>query len=501
MKTVIAQRISATGRVRLEAALEAERRAAEAYNADDFDTAIREFLEAHRLGLDHAVLHAGLATAYLHTGQRRLAIAAYQAALTRGDQDPKVLNNVIFLFDHEPNTTLEQALELRKVWWRRCGAPHRSSWRPHRNNPDPERPLRIGYVSGDFRHHSASQAFGPVVMRHSEGYQSICYHTRPIEDEITAIFIGGATEFHRVHDLDDDALAARIRADRIDILVDLSAFSAGGRLSTFCRRPAPIQVTGWGYATGTGLPVMDGFFADEVAVPRGFAARGYAEPILYLPSIIPFTKLPESNAVGELPALARGVFTFGSFNRWLKITPAVLGTWAEILAATPPSRLLLKEAGFGRPEVRATVLAAMERHGVDPLRITFRGLTDQQTHLQSYQDVDLALDPFPHTGGVTALEGLWQGVPPLTLMGERVPERLSASFCSTLGLRAFVTSSRGDYVQTAVQLATEFRPQLAQIRATLRDRMAASPFCVGYAQAVEVHYRDLWRAWCRRRAV
>jgi len=498
---VVAQRVSATGRIKLEAALQAERRAADAYNADHFEDAIAHFLDAHRLGLDHAMVHAGLGTAYMHVGQRRQAIAAFQRAMRRGSQDPKVLNNLIFLLDHEPGTTLEAALDARTTWWRAFGAPLRSTWRPHRNDADPERPLRIGYVSGDFRRHSASQCFGPVVTRHSDGYQAVCYHTTDVEDDFTAIFTASTTSFHRVHALDDEALAAQIRADRIDILVDLSAFSAAGRLPLFCRRPAPIQVTGWGYATGTGLPVMDGLFADEVAIPRGFAARGYTEPILYLPSIVPMTKLPESTPVGDLPALTRGVFTFGSFNRWLKITPTVLETWAKILAATPESRLLLKEVAYERPAVRAEVLAVMDRRGVDPLRVTFRGMTDQRTHLEAYQDVDLALDPFPHTGGVTALEGLWHGVPPLTLMGERVPERLSASFCSTLGLRAFVTSTREDYMRTAVQLATECQPQLAQIRAMLRDRMAASPLCVGYVQAVERHYRDLWRGWCRRRVV
>jgi predicted O-linked N-acetylglucosamine transferase (SPINDLY family) len=500
MTMVMARHVTPTQRVQLEAALAAEGRAAEAYNADDFAGAITHFLEAQRLGLNHAMLHAGLGTAYLHLGQRRRAIAAYRAALQRGCQDPKVLNNVIFLLDHEPGTTLEMALEVRKAWWRQFGAPLRSSWRSHGNDADPERPLRIGYVSGDFRLHSASMCFGPVVMRHSEGYRPICYHTKPAEDQLTALFAEGVTEFHRVHDLDEAALAARIRADRIDILVDLSAFSSGGRLLAFCRRPAPIQVTGWGYATGTGLPVMDGFFADEVTVPRHFATRGYTEPILYLPSIVPFTWPAESGDVGELPALTRGVFTFGSFNRLLKITPDVLDTWAEILAAVPDSRLLLKQDGYERAEVQAEVRGALQRRGVDPLRLICRGLTGQRAHFDSYGDVDVALDPFPHTGGVTALEGLWHGVPPLTLMGERVPERLSASFCSTLGLQAFITSSRDDYIQTAVHMGTEFRPQLAQIRATLRARMATSPLCVGYAHAVEAHYRELWRGWCRRQA-
>jgi predicted O-linked N-acetylglucosamine transferase (SPINDLY family) len=243
---------------------------------------------------------------------------------------------------------------------------------------------------------------------------------------------------------------------------------------------------------------MDGFFADAITVPPAFARRGYVEPILELPSIIPFTTMPYSDPVGPLPCLARGVFTFGSFNRWMKMSPDVLAAWAEILQGVPDSRLMLKADAYDRPEIRAQVLAAMAQRGVDPLRIVFRGWTDHQEHIRSYHEVDLALDPFPHTGGVTALEGLWHGVPPVTLLGERVPERLSASFCSTLNLRAFITTSRSQYVETAIGIAQHFRAELAQIRATLQHRIAASPLCVGYTRTVEQHYRDLWRSWCRR---
>lgn len=478
-----------------------ERLAANAYNAGDHAGAIPLFLQALRLGMDDAFLHTGLGTCYMYTGQRREAIAEYRLALARGSQDIKLLTGLVFLLDHEPGTTLELALEARRDWWRTCGHPLRATWRRHGNDRDPERPLRIGYVSGDFRQHSAAMVFSPIVLGHSEGYRPVCYMTNPREDTITEIFAEG-TEFHRVAALSEDALAARLRADQIDVLVDLAAYSANGRLLTFCRRPAPVQVTGFGYATGTGLPVMDGFFADEVTVPREFAARGYIEPILYLPSIVPFTTVPYSDVVGPLPCLAASVFTFGSLNRWLKMSLIVLETWAEILAATPASRLLLKGGDYERPEVRAQVRAVMARHGIPADRVLFRGASDHPTHLRAYHEIDLALDPFPHTGGVTTLEGLWHGVPPVTLLGERVQERLSASFCSVLNLHTFIASTRDEYIERAILLATrpEFRPKLAQIRATLQHRLAESPLCVGYTARVEQHYRDLWRRWCQRQA-
>jgi len=484
--------------VSLSAGKFAEERAAAAYEAKDFEAMIGHLLEARRHGLNTVQVHMGLGTAYMKIGRNRESIQEYREAVRRGSRSVKLWNNLIFLLDLQPETTLETALEARKAWWRNFGAPLRSTWRKHPNDPDPERPLRIGYVSGDFRRHSAAEAFSPVVLRHSEGYRAVCYSTCPDEDEITALFEKEAAAFYRIEALDEAALAERVRADGIDILVDLSGHSALNRLETFCRRPAPVQVTGWGYALGTGLPVMDGFFADEITVPRAFKARGYAEPILYLPSVIPCTPMPYSDPVQPMPCLTRGYFTFGSFNRWAKITPLVLTTWAEILAATPGSRLLLKEKAYEREDIRQQVLAAMAAKGVAADRIEFRGWTPHVDHLRAYHEVDVALDPFPHSGGVTALEGLWHGVAPVNLLGDRVMERLSASFCHTLNLPAFVTTSRHEYITTAVLMATQFQAQLADIRASLQYRIAESPMCQGYVAAVETHYRDLWRAWCRR---
>ena len=500
MSALAAVRAAPIRHLALAAGWAAEQRAADAYNAGDYDTAIGHFLEARRLGRDHAMLHSGLGTAYMFTQRNLEAIAEYRRAINLGGLEPKLLGNLIFLLDLQPETTLEGALEARKAWWQHFGRPQRAAWRAHANDPDPERPLRIGYVSGDFRRHSAAISFAPVVLRHSEGYQAICYSNHPEPDNVTENFVTGAAAFSQIDELDDDAFATKIREDGIDILVDLSGFSARNRLETFCRRPAPVQATGWGYATGTGLPVMDGFFADEVVVPPPLAARGYVEPLLYLPCVVPFAPMPYAETVKPLPCLGGAPFTFGSCNRWAKITPTVLTTWATILARTPGSRLLLKEKAYERPEIRAQVTAALAAAGVDPLRVVFRGFTDHVSHLATFDEIDLALDPFPHSGGITALEGLWAGVPPITLLGERVPERLSASICSVLNLKAFITETRAEYIEAAVLLATKFQSQLAQIRSTLQHRIAASPLCAGYAQAVETHYRELWRAWCRRQA-
>ena len=482
----------------LEAARAREALAAVAYREEDWPSAAGHFEEAVRLGLDTPNVHAGLGTAYMFLGRTRDAISEYQLALERHAQWPIVASNLIFLLDHQPETTLESALKIRKTYQKLFEAPLRDRWRPHPNDPDPERPLRIGYVSGDFRAHSAAAGILPILFGHGPGYRPVCYYAHNIEDETVKEF-EAQTEFHRVVGLTEAQLAAKIREDAIDVLVDLSGHSAKNRLITFCLRPAPVQVTGFGYATGTGLRCMDGFFADAVTVPPTLAARGYVEPILRLPAIAPYAPSPWSEQPAPLPCLSRDVFTFGSFNRWLKITPAVLDLWAQILAAVPGSRMILKEKAFEAQAVREEVLQAFARRGVGAERVEFRFWTSHRLHLQTYDEIDLALDPFPHSGGITALDGFHRGVPAVTLLGERVPERLSASYSILMGLPWLVTRTPAEYAQVTIALTTEKgRARLVEIRATLQRQVENSPLCVDYAASVEAHYRALWRAWCQR---
>jgi predicted O-linked N-acetylglucosamine transferase (SPINDLY family) len=372
---------------------------------------------------------------------------------------------------------------------------------PHDNAADPERRLRIGYVSADFRHHSAAVVFGPVILAHDrDAVEVVCYSGVIEPDDATARFRDAATLWRDTAGLSDDTLAARIRDDRIDVLVDLAGHSAGNRLLVFARKPAPIQVTAWGHAVGTGLDTMDYFFADRVVVPP--EARGYFnEAVIDLPSLVCYDPPREAPAITPLPALTRGFVTFGCLNRQSKVSPEAVRLWAAILGALPDSRLLMKDEAFNETATRARLLAQLVSRGIDAGRVDFRGGSPRLEHMAVYGEVDLVLDPFPHGGGVSALEGLWMGVPMVTLLGERVPARMGASFLSTLGLAELVAPTPQRYIDIAVEHARS-PERLAGIRAGLRARMAGSILCDhdAYCRSVEGAYRAMWKRWCASRA-
>jgi predicted O-linked N-acetylglucosamine transferase (SPINDLY family) len=457
---------------------------------DEAELAFRAILRRQ----DTGEIRQAIATCLMCMHRTEEAIAEYRRALKRDPTLVRSRNNLIFLLDHRPETTIGDAWRERHAWWKIHGAPLAPQCLPHDNRPDPERPLRVGYLSADFRGHSAAFGFGPVVLRHTAAVDVYCYSLSNLDDSMTDLFRAKAAGWRDCVASPPLELVDRIRADAIDLLVDLSGFSAGNSLQTFCYKPAPVQVTAWGYATGTGCKVFDAFFADAFTVPAHLEPY-YTEPVVRLPSIVPYIgpeyAPPVTVRDGTQP------FTFGSFSRPEKCTVETLRLWCEVLRRVPGSRLVVKDNGYGRPETAERLRRDCGRRGVDPSRIDVRGFSDHGEHLGAYGEVDLVLDTMPHTGGISTLEALWMGVPVVTLPGERTASRLSGSFLTNLDLTALIAGDAKDYVEIAVQWSGR-RAELATLRATLRDRVTASPINTGYVRAVEAAYRDLWRAWCRR---
>jgi len=412
--------------------------------------------------------------------------------------------NIIFCRDQCDETTAAEAYARRRTFWdihmKEIAEKHAA---PHTNDRDPERPLRIGYVSADFRSHSANMSFGAVIMRHSPGVEVFCYNTAhpSLWDHYTTLYsqektlrvISGFNDDRA----GDDAAAEIIRRDKIDILVDLGAFSNGGRMALFARKPAPIQVTAWGYILGTGLDTVDYIFGDPVAMPFT-SQKFYREKIVHLPSIVPFIGQMYAPDVAILPCLPEKPFTFGCFNRAAKVGETSLRMWSKILKAVPKSRILFKEAQIGYPYHRERILKILD---VSPDRVAFGGQTPHRAHLEAYSQVDLALDPYPIAGGISALEGLWQGVPMLVRVPEgdaRVVSLVGLSALKTLGMEDFAAAGEDGYVKLAVRWATEGRETLAQWRLGLRKLMFNSPLIQGYVEAVEATYRTLWKEFLAR---
>jgi predicted O-linked N-acetylglucosamine transferase (SPINDLY family) len=342
--------------------------------------------------------------------------------------------------------------------------------------------------------------FGPVVLSHDPGrIEVVCYSGVNRPDDVTARFREAASRWRTTVGVSDEALARQIREDGIDILVDLSGFSSGHRLKVFAMKPAPVQVTGWGHALGTGLDAMDYFFGDALTVPAE-ARRYFSEDVVELPTIVPYSPMRPAPEVGPLPALARGAPTFGCFNRLAKVTHEVVELWAEILRAVPRARLVMKFHGLDQEPIQARLRGLLAELGVEGTRIEFKGGTKPWDHLAAYGEIDLALDPFPHGGGVTALDGLWMGVPMVTLVGERIPSRLGASILTTLGIPDLIATSPAQYVSTAVRQARDLTG-LVRLRGELRGRLERSILCDhrAYCRGVEDAYRAMWARWCASR--
>ncbi|MCC7370362.1 MAG: tetratricopeptide repeat protein [Chloroflexi bacterium] len=427
-------------------------------------------------------------------------VSALRTTLADDPPWPQTMSYAIVALDVTPGAEAE-AQELRRRWNARFGRPAGAPGVVHNNRRDPGRPLRVGYVSADFRHHSAAFLILPILRAHDRSQVTVvCYSGVTKPDPVTEACQGLADLWRETAQLSDDELERLIRQDEIDVLVDLSGHTRANRLAVFAREAAPVQVTAWGYATGTGLAAMHYFLADEIVAPPN-AYPSYSETVVNLPNVVcyePPFGMPE---VAPAPWLTRGYLTFGAFNRLTKITPESITAWGRVLLAALDTRLIIKSGGLetDAPD-RRLLEERLTTMGVAPERVTVLGGTPQGEHFAAHAGVDLLLDTFPHCGGVTTLDGLYMGVPTVTLLGEQVAGRLSASFQAALDMDDLVASTVDEYVEIAARFATDpaRRAWLAEQRPTLRDRLLVSPMgnAAAYTRAVEAAYRQMWQRWC-----
>jgi len=510
---------------RLLALLDAARALRKSGRKDEAEQACREAL---RIAPDSERAHCELGNLFFARGSLEEAEAAYRAALERAPRDAEARfrlgnalkelgrlaeaaaayrevlaahpkhhaahSNLIFLLDLMPefDTAAQQA--ERRRWHDLHARSLAAGIAPFSNRRDAERRLRIGLVSSDFREHAAAKCFGPVLRHHDRSaFEMFCYDSGRIEDAVTRELRAAAEGWCSAADLPDEALAARIRSDGVDVLVDLSGHTNGSRLLVFARKPAPVQISGWGHVNGTGLPTVDYLVSDATLIPA--ALRGlFAEQIADLPCFLCYEPFGEVPPVAPLPSLARGSFTFGSKNRPEKISEATLALWSRILHAVPQSRLVLQSLRLGKP-AREEIRRRFAEHGIAAERLTLLGAVDN--HLRVLDDIDLALDPFPNNGMITTAEALWMGVPVLTLAGSTPAGRAGAAILSAAGMPDWIARDEAEYVRIAAEFAEE-REFLARLRATLRERLAQTPVFDGRACAAAAGalFRRAWRRWC-----
>lgn len=363
----------------------------------------------------------------------------------------------------------------------------------------PER-LRIGYVSVEFRRHLGANFLAPVLENHDRSaFEVYCYSMLEpgAGDACTRAFKARADGWRDVLGLDDQALAAQIRADRIDVLVDLAGHTMRNRLGVFALKPAPAQFTWLGYANTTGLAAVDYRIVDEFTDPPGRSEAHAAERLLRLPApFLCFRPHAEAPDVTPLPAGRVGGVTFGSFNTLAKTSDGVFPVWAEILRRVPDSRLLLKDRAFNCPDTAAWVRRRFVEGGVAADRVELIGfVADPAEHLALYGRVDVALDPFPYNGTITTCDALWMGAPVVALRGGRHAARVGASLCSVIGLPELVADTPERYIDVAIGLANDLN-RLMRLRVGMRARLTASPLCDErrFVANLETAYRAAWRA-------
>ncbi|MGO9988422.1 MAG: tetratricopeptide repeat protein [Steroidobacteraceae bacterium] len=476
--------------------------AIELVNANECDQADSCYRQLLKLSPSSVRTYTNYAT--LLQSQRRLADAeeCYQRALSIDPLNLHAHSGLMLNAVYRPDSSPCDVLALG----RRLAEPHERSLadfrRPHVNRPDPNKRIKIGYVSADFRRHSVAHFIEPILASHDHGIVEVfCYSTGQVHDVVTERLVGMADHWVAAQNFTDADLADRIRADQIDILIDLSGHSAGHRLLVFARKPAPIQITWIGFLATTGLNSMDYRFTDGLADPVGSGDDTHSEQLLRLPRTCLCYRPPlEAPSVAALPALDKGVITFGSFNAPAKHNDCVLDLWAGILCAVPQSRLMLKGRGLDKGELRIAILAALERAGVIRERVELRDYyTDETAHLNSYDHIDIALDPFPYNGVTTTCEALWMGVPVVALRGDRHSARMCASLLTNAGLKECVADSYEEYKSVAVSLAKNLQ-HLEKLRQNLRSRLRSSALMdeIGVTREIEAAYRAVWRTWCRK---
>jgi protein O-GlcNAc transferase len=310
---------------------------------------------------------------------------------------------------------------------------------------------------------------------------------------------GLAHHWRNIANLTDHQVEAMVRADGIDILVDLAGHTCGGRLRLFALKPAPVQVNWLGYPDTTGLDMMDYRFTDELADPAG-SDQFYAESLVRLPGCFTCYKpLADAPEVASLPALKNGYVTFGSFNNLPKMNAKVVALWAEVLEAVPNSRLFIKSPPLTDLATRERYYELFGQVGINRERLELIGHTATQSdHMDLYKCLDIGLDTFPYNGTTTTCEALWMGVPLVTLEGTRHAGRVGVSLLNAVGMPDFIAKNTSDYVALAANLSSDL-PKLAKLRAELRGCLTVSQLCNGksFASKVEDAYRQMWRTWCK----
>jgi predicted O-linked N-acetylglucosamine transferase (SPINDLY family) len=480
---------------------------AEAYNGlgnvyyaqGKLDEAVTNYEHALRYKPDYSVPRYNLGVAREAQGKLTEAGDCFREALRLKPDDHVAHSTYLGSLVYDPRIEPAALLAEHRRWAEQHAkaAGHASR---HENTPDPERRLRVGYVSPDFRSHAVAYFIQPILKYHDRAkVESFCYADVAVPDGQTAYHRSLAHQWRDIFGLSTEHVVDLIRRDRIDILIELTGHTAHNRLLVFARKPAPVQVSYLGYPCTTGLPAIDYRLGDSVTDPPGEPSC-YNEELIRLPGCFCcYAPAPNAPEVTPLPAPRAGRITFGSLHKLEKLNPDVLYLWCRILRDLPTAHLLVCRNTL-HGQTAADLYRQFADRGISSHRLVFQGVEPVNLqHLRLYDSIDIALDPFPWNGHTSACEALWMGVPVIALRGRRHASRMVASVLSTVGLTDWIAETPEDYHRLAVERAGNVA-RLAELRAGLRDQVRRSPLCDGaaFTRDLEALYRPMWQRWCRR---
>jgi protein O-GlcNAc transferase len=505
-RALLAQRRPAEAVPVLEQAVDSAPRDARAWDLLGMGRAEAGALLAGKEAFARSVqLDATLAASWVRLGEASLglglcgeAVEAYRRAEALGPPGAAQIGSArLFAMQHDGTHGRAEVFEAHRAWAARY-AP--ASPRPaFGNTRDPERPLRIGYVSARFRESSAAFLLAPVIANHDRARFGIhCYAQQDVEDAVTARIRSSGVHWVDARPLGDRELAARMRDDGIDIAIDLAGHTPGHRLPAFAWGPAPVTGTWLDYFNTTGLEGIDFLVTDAIHSPPG-DAQPFTERLARLPACRYCWEPPAyAPPVAAVP-LARGAGApvFGSFNRMAKLSPATLEAWCALLRRVPGARLVLKNASLGRAAEQAFFSGWFRERGVDPARIEWQGADSHEAALAQYAGIDVVLDTFPYNGGLTTLEALWMGRPVVTVAGDTLISRQSKAILSAAGLPELCADDAGAFVDIAAGLVAD-ATRLSALSGSLRERVRASALLdhARFTRDLEDLYRAEWKRWC-----
>jgi protein O-GlcNAc transferase len=454
--------------------------------------------EAVRLDPASAEARCNLASHLSILGQLDQATSEYRKAIELNPDDPAVFSDMIWALQHGEMPDESANAALHREYDARYAAPRTRRATPCKNDRDPGRRLRVAFISPDFRAHPVTFFFEPVLKRlDRDAFHVTLYHVATGKDVVTERLANLADTWREAGSAPPATLAQMIRDDAIDIAIDLTGHTGHHRLLALAEKPAPVQCTWLGYPNGSGVAAIDYRITDIHADPPGTTESLYAETLARLPECFAcFEPIDAAPDVNELPSRSGGGFNFSCVGRMAKLTDSMLAAWKRILDGVPDARLTVISTGLNEPALDAMLCGRLRAIGIDPDRVVRLGTVGFADFLKLHHQIDLGLDTFPFNGHTTTVQGLWMGVPVVTIAGVAHRSRMGASVLNNAGLAEFVTNSIDEYVERTIRLAGE-RTKLNEIRLSMRERLKRSPLMQTerFTRHFESSLRAMWRTW------